>query len=138
MINQTEFTQIKNNYPFIQYLPEKVQGMLQQELLPEEKIENIYEVTISNQPSCLVVSDRRLLGVWVMKMLFILKFPAMQEFNLSQINKIEKKSANTVFIHASVEADKPEDDYEENSFIFSDPSQVDAFIAQVTEKAERV
>lgn len=138
MINQTEFTQIKNDYPFIQYLPEKAQSMLQQELLPEEKIEKIYEVTISNQPSCLVVSDKRLLAVWVMKMLFVLKLPAMQEFNLSQINKVEKKSNNTVFIHSSVEADKPEDDYEENSFIFTDPSQVDAFIAQVTEKAERV
>lgn len=138
MINQSECTQIKNDYPFIQYLPEKVQTMLQQELLPEEKIEDIYEVSVSNRASCLIASDTRLLALWEMKMLFVIKLPAMQEFNFSQINKVEKKSDNSVFIHASVEADKPEDDYEENSFIFSDSSQVDSFIALVSEKAERI
>lgn len=119
-------------------LSPKVQEQLQQELLPEEKIEEIYQVTISKQPACLVLSDKRVVAFWMMKLLFVLKMPAQQEFNFSQINRVEKKGDNGLFLHSSVEAEKPQDDYEENTFHFADPSKIESCISQLTERAVRL
>lgn len=138
MIKEADFNQLKSSYSFLNKLSPKVQEQLQQELLPEEKIEEIYQVTISKQPACLVLSDKRVVAFWMMKLLFVLKMPAQQEFNFSQINRVEKKGDNSMFLHSSVEAEKPGDDYEENTFLFADSSQIDSCISHLTRRATRL
>lgn len=67
-------------------------------------------------------------------MFIFFKFPAVQTFHLNQIKKIEPNGTG-VYLRAEAEGGEPDEDYEENKFVFTDSTKAQEFATLVRDRS---
>lgn len=137
MLDAATFGALCSSQPALAALPDKVAELLRGELNPGEEVAGSYSVQISGSAGALVVTPQRVIAVWITKMLLVLKFPTVQEFNLGQLNEVVVEGTS-VRMHASATPGDREDDYEENTFLFGDGGAAQGFAQLVGARAPRL
>ena len=115
MIDPAAFSQVCGTYPALGQLPDKLQELLRDELDPGEAVELGAAAQVGGVPGGIVLTERRLIAVWTMKLFFFFKFPAVQEFAREQIRKVEEREGG-LYVFASADSENADEDYEENLF----------------------
>jgi hypothetical protein len=137
MIDQTSFNELKIKYPFLSDFPQKLQNIISDKLTPELKIHTIYQVSTNGKNGCIFVLEHDLIAYWMSKFLFM-KLPTYQEFNFSQINKVESLNDKTIFINASTDPKKTDTDYEDGEFTFQSSDEKEEVLKLIYSKATRL
>ena len=120
MIAENTFTSLTQSFPALGSLDGKVREIARDELNPDETVRQAEAVTIKGVPGCLVLTDRRVIAFWKMKLFFFFSFPTVQEFHLAQIRQIGGEGA-TLALRAEAEPENEDAGWEENTFVFSSP-----------------
>ena len=137
MIDKASFSQLKTNYPFIAYLPDKLQDLIAREIPPEQEQVTFYKVKIEGKNGCLLLVERKLIAFWTSKLLFK-KFPTMQEFSFAQVNELKNQDSNDLYIHSSADPTIKNEDYEEGKFSFESSAERDAVMGIIRSKSPRL
>ncbi len=120
MIAENAFASLTQSFPALGSLDGKVLEIARDELNPDETVRQAEAVTIKGVPGCLVLTDRRVIAFWKMKLFFFFSFPTVQEFHLAQIRQIGGEGA-TLALRAEAEPGNEDAGWEENTFVFSSP-----------------
>lgn len=122
MINKAAFSAIKNQYPFLSSLPDKLQELISDQISPDDQINSVKKVSIGGKDGCLILLGNKAVACWMSRFLFK-KFPTVQEFHFAQINQLNEVDSKGLFIHASADPEKPNEDYEEGGFVFDSANE---------------
>ena len=131
MITKDAYTELCHGHPAFQAMTEKVQEIIRDELEPGVEVQYAETVSINGSQGVVCVTDTNVYGFWTQKMFFFLKFPAVQKFHLDQVRKI-KTSGKEVYLKAEADPSEPDNDYEENRFLFSTATEAEKFAGLVT------
>ena len=128
MLAENDFASLVQSFPALGTLDAKVREIARDELNPDEPVRLAEAVTIKGIPGCVVLTDRRVVAFWKMKLFFFFSFPTVQEFHLSQIRQIGGEGT-TLALRAEAEPGNEDAGWEENTFVFSSPQARGAFAA---------
>ncbi|MBG6131426.1 hypothetical protein IWQ47_002705 [Aquimarina sp. EL_43] len=137
MIDKNSFNNLKKKYYFLSDLPDKLQGLISDELSPNSNIIGAYEVMINDKNGCILLLENKLLAFWMSKILFK-KFPTLQEFDYAQINEVKNIENEGLYIHSSADLEILNEDYEEGKFIFESSAEKDEVAKIITSKSSRL
>jgi hypothetical protein len=116
MIDSKAYMALCAEFSALSGLSDKVGEILRDELSPQETLRGAWAMSVGKVPGALVLSERRLIAVYTMRLLFFFNLPAVQEFDLGQLRRCELEPQG-VYLRASASEDSADEDYEENRFI---------------------
>lgn len=116
MIDIKAYSALCTQFPPLAGLSDKVGEILRDELSPQETVRGAWAMSVGKTPGALVLSERRLIAVYSMRLLFFFNLPAVQEFDLAQLRRCELDPQG-VYLRASASEDPEDEDYEENHFV---------------------
>lgn len=134
MIKEAEFQSLCGRFPALGGLPSKVAWLAREELDPGEQVELAEAVGVGKVGGCALLTERRLLVLWQTKMFVFFKFPTIQEFNLSQMTRVEPNGA-TLSLRAEADPSDPDAGWEENALTFNAAETCAAFAARLSAAA---
>ncbi len=117
MIDNNSRNELVLKFKELSLVHKKVLELIVDELSPKSIVINVFKVKNGKHDAWILVTEEKLMIFWRMK-LFFLKFPTIQEFEFSQINKIENREDCNLYIHASSDENCDDDNYEEGMFKF--------------------
>lgn len=135
MISQDQFSVLTKAHPSIGKMTDKVQDIIRDELEPDMEVHYSQSVKVGGADGVVFTTSKHLYAFWTMKMMIFFKLPTTQEFNLSQIRKVEANGAS-VYVRAEADPSLPDDDYEENNFTFASSKEAQEFSETLKATAE--
>ncbi len=135
MIDEATFQRHLQNFPALASLESKLIEMARDEMTPDEHLTHASKVSVGGVPGCAWISNRRVMVLWTMKMLIFFKFPAMQEFHLAQIRRIDPNGA-TLFLRSEADGASEDDGWEENTLMFESEQACQQFVSQLQSTME--
>ena len=118
MITKEAYKKLEKKYPAFGKRTDKVKELIRDTLEPTDDIQYARSATISGVDGMILMTQTTLSAFWTTKMMIFIKLPTEQNFAFAQICKIEQKGKN-VYVKAVADPDRPDDDYEENTFTLS-------------------
>ncbi len=126
MISEADFGSLTQRFPALGGLEPKVREIARDDLDPDETIQRADAVTIKGVAGCAVLTDRRVVVFWKMKLFFFFSFPTVQEFHLSQLREVGGNGA-ALSLRAEAEPGNEDAGWEENVLTFSSAAEREVF-----------
>jgi hypothetical protein len=121
MVSQVVYDGLVQAHPGLEVLDAKVTEVARGELDAGESVERADAVTVGGIAGCAVLTDRRVVVFWKMKMLFFFSFPTVQEFALTQLVKVDGSGA-ALMLRAESDPGSEDGDWEANTLVFKSES----------------
>lgn len=116
MIDPARYAQQRSAHPALARLGGRLSELVREELEPSEALHGAWSVEVARSPGVLVLTNRRALAVWTTRLLLFFRLPTQQEFDLSQLRRIEERGQDGLYLFAAADPEHPGEDYEENLF----------------------
>ena len=121
MIGQAEYDALVKAHPGLGGLDAKVADIARGELDPSESVARADAVKVGGVDGCAVLTDRRIVVFWKMKMFIFFSFPTVQEFSLSQLVQVQGSGA-ALALRAESDPGSEDGDWEANTLVFANES----------------
>ena len=132
MITKDAYKRLSSKYTCFGEVNDKLKEIIRDELEPSDEVQCAKAAKVHGVDGIVCLTEKSVHAFWTQKMFFILKFPAIQTFHLEHIRRLEP-NGNKLFMRSEVDPKDPDEDYEENTFVFASAAEAEEFYKLVGE-----